>query len=126
MADSRTRTLKAVGITLACLTIGARLYSAIIPWGASPVPYVCASVPGPTLYSPDRTRRIDVVFNDAGAAHSGNHWTWFVEDHWLLGGVVVAEGYLGTEVVVSADPVPLSWETDGEISIEFCASRYGR
>ena len=37
-------------------------------------------VTGPTLVSPDRSQTIQVMFNDAGAAHSGNHWTWLIVD----------------------------------------------
>lgn len=103
-------------VPLACL----RAYRHAIPAGAEFFPFWLASVEGPRLESPDRKRVLQVVFNDAGAAHSGNHWTWLIADDWLMGKRVAAEGY-----TLMRDPIPWRWTDDRTISIEFTAKRYG-
>ena len=125
MAARRTL-LPVLGIVFVFLLIAARLYGELIPWGAPPAAFLFASVRGPVISSPDGERRLEVYFNDAGAAHSGNHWTWLVEKHWLLGEVVTLKGYLGPGVALDGDPVPLSWGPDGEFTVEFRGSRYDR
>jgi hypothetical protein len=101
-----------------------RGYFAIIPRGASFYPWTMARVDGPTLNSPDGRRTVRVYFNDAGAMHSGNHWTWIVEDSWLWGRRVVAEGYVGPDVAVSGKPVPLEWGPRNEVRVRFLPGRY--
>lgn len=102
-----------------------RGYFAIVPRGASFYPWTMARVDGPILKSPDGQRTVRVYFNDAGAMHSGNHWTWVVEDSWLCGRRVVSEGYLGPDVAVSGAPVPLEWGAHNEIRVQFLAGRHG-
>ena len=124
MAKKRRRYL-APASGLVFLLAAARIYGGLVPWGAAPGPFLLAGVRGPTLTSPDGARQVDVHFNDAGAAHSGNHWTWMVESSWLVGGVVVSEGYLGPEVMTGGEPVPLTWGPTNELTVQFCGSRYG-
>ena len=95
-----------------------------MPWGASVGPFVLASDSGPTLRSPDGRRTLQVYFNDAGAMHSGNHWTWVVEDLWLAGPRVVSEGYLGPAIRRGEEPVPLAWANDNRFGIAFAPSRH--
>ena len=100
------------------------MFRSIVPAGASPYPFLMARVKGPLLESPDGKTRLQVWFNDAGAAHSGNHWTWIVRSHWLLGGSVVAQGYLGGEQAARGEPVPARWTGERSLSITFLNGRY--
>ena len=119
----RIRTLLiAVAFFAALLFVTLRIYHAFVPRGASPMPYLLASVDGGTIESPNG-RTYEIWFNDAGAAHSGAHWTWIVAAHPAYGKRVVAEGYLGSEYAVEKQPVPLSWDKDIPV-IEFQTSRY--
>jgi len=108
------------------LLAGIRTCGTFIPYGASPIPFLFARVQGPILTSPNASRTLTVYFNDAGAAHSGNHWTWVVENHWLFGSRMVTEGYLGGEIAVSGDPVPHTWSDGNQIEVRYLISRYGR
>lgn len=120
----RIRTLlicMALSAITICTTL--RIYHSFVPRGASAMPYLLASVDGGTIESPNGTV-YEVWFNNAGAAHSGAHWTWIVETHLVHGKRVVTEGYLGSEFVVENRPIPISW--NGEIPvIQFQPGRYG-
>jgi len=102
-----------------------RAYFAVIPRGASFQPWVLARVDGPELTSPDGRRVVRAYFNDAGAMHSGNHWTWVVEDCWWSGRHVVAQGYLGSDVAVSGAPFPIEWGPADDFRVRFLPRRYG-
>jgi hypothetical protein len=78
------------------------------------------------MQSPDGRRTVRVFFNDAGAAHSGNHWTWVIEDSWVLGRRVVAQGYLGPEFRMGEQPMPLDWRVGDEVHVKFANGRYAR
>lgn len=105
-----------------CATV--RIYFIFVPRGVSLEPYLLASVNGGEIISPNGTH-YEVWFNDAGGAHSGNHWTWIVQDHIVFGRSVVTEGYLTSEFVVGADrkPFPVAWEGNRPV-IEFADGRY--
>jgi hypothetical protein len=119
------RKLVIVMAVTALLAVAAvRVYFAIVPRGASFQPWTMARVDGPTLKSPDGQRTVRVYFNDAGAMHSGNHWTWVVEDSWLWGRAVVSVGYLGPDVAVSGEPVPLEWGPHNEVRVRFLPGRH--
>jgi hypothetical protein len=60
--------------------LAVRAYFAVVPRGASLQAWTLARVDGPELKSPDGRRVVRAYFNDAGAMHSGNHWTWIVEN----------------------------------------------
>ena len=109
---------------IALMAITARIWPHFVPWGASIPPFILASHAGPTLQSPDVQREIKVYFNDAGGMHSGNCWTWVVEDHWLFGPHVVSEGYLLHEHSTGVEPVPITWSTNNNFTIKFRPSRY--
>lgn len=94
-----------------------------MPRGASPLPYLLASVDGGMIESPNG-QQYEVWFNDAGAAHSGAHWTWIISNHPAYGKRVVTEGYLGSEYAVENRPIPLSWDGDVPV-VDFQRSRYG-
>jgi hypothetical protein len=107
--------------------LGWRVYRHFIPSGTDFYPFGAfweSIVEGPTLVSPDGRRMIQVMFCDAGAAHSGNHWTWLIFDNWLTGKRVIAEGYSLAEVRKGKWPFPLRWDNDRTISVGFAASRY--
>jgi hypothetical protein len=117
-----------VVLVAAAVVVGAlaaaRTYFAFVPRGASLEPRTLWRVDGPVLRSPDGRRVVRVYFNDAGAMHSGNHWTWLVEDKWWCGRRVVAEGYLGPDVAVGGGPVPLTRGPNNEVRVTFLRRRY--
>src|SRR5205085_11077770 len=87
--------LRQTAVVLLVLFVLARTLFERIPDGAVRVPYLIASRTGPVLVSPAKNRLIRIFYNDAGGAHSGNHWTWVVAYSLSRGRYVVAEGYLG-------------------------------
>jgi len=89
-----------------------------MPWGAGFLPFTLAKVEGPKLQSPDGST-LRVYFNDAGAAHSGLHWTWVVQNSWLLGKTVVAAGFVSPEVVMGDKPFPLEWKGPHFARVDF-------
>jgi hypothetical protein len=114
----------ATGLAVVLAVVAVRGYVAIVPRGASFYPWTMARVDGPTLKSPDGQRTVRVYFNDAGAMHSGNHWTWVVEDSWFWGRRVVNQGYVGPEVAVRGKTVPLEWGPHNEVRVQFLAGRH--
>ena len=100
-------------IAIICL-LAVRLFREFVPGGATVLPFWLASDNGPELTSPSGARVVYVFFNDAGALHSGGHWTWVVEDHWFFGPRVVAEDELSRSIRNGDEPVPLSWDEDEE------------
>jgi len=127
MNQGRRKHKIAVGSAFAAVVGAAaiRAYFAVIPRGASFQPWMFARVDGPELTSPDGRRVVRVYFNDAGAMHSGNHWTWVVEDSWWSGRKVVAQGYLGSNVAIGGAPVPLEWGPGDVARVKFLPRRYG-
>lgn len=110
-------------ISLLLLALGARVYSHFIPWGASLLPFWLASIEGPDVHSPDNSRTLKVYFNDAGAMHSGKHWTWVIEGHWFWGRRVVAEGYLEAGVRQGKEALPIRWTNDDTFVMDFSTNR---
>lgn len=115
----RARVLHRI-IGLAIFGVPAFVYLALMPRWVSPLPYVC-SVPGPTITSAAGVS-YRIAFNDAGAAHSGNHWVWVTSDRSFFR-AVVAEGFVAPEVRYGEAPVALV-KRNGETFILFCAGRY--
>lgn len=114
-------------LSIAFLTIGVctslRIYYSFVPRGmGDPLPYLLASGYGGSIESPNG-KTYDIFFNDAGAAHSGNHWTWIIDNDSVFGKKVVTEGYLGSEYAVSGNEIPVSWVDDLPI-IQFASGRY--
>jgi hypothetical protein len=99
-------------------------FRSMAPEGAEYIPYVYYSDPGPTLVLPDGKRSVAVVFNDAGAMHSGYHWTWLVIDRGLRGKRVVAQGYSVPEIRYGNAPLPVRWINDRTFVVEFAKGRY--
>ena len=64
------------------------------------------------------------MFNDAGAAHSGNHWTWLIFNDWLSGKHVVAEGYSRPDVRQGEVAFPFRWLDSRTLTVEFATRRY--
>ena len=81
------------------------------------VPYLWFSQSRGLFTSPSSTSRVEMVTNDAGAAHSGNFATWVIVRHWW-GKEVVAKGYLGS----SEGDVPISWSGEKSFTITFLKS----
>jgi hypothetical protein len=125
--EARSFLAHRITIAVACsIVIGlglVRVYFGFIPRGASLEPWLLGRVNGPELRSPDGQRSVRVYFNDAGAMHRGNHWTWVIETRWWCGRRVVAAGYLGPDVAVEKGPVPLEWGPKDEIRVRFLPGR---
>ena len=85
-----------------------RVFREFVPAGAKPTAYILASVDGGTVSSPNGNEYA-IKFNDAGAMHSGRHWTWVVGYSWLAGSYVKTAGYLGSEYAVEGKQIPIEW-----------------
>ena len=96
----RSRLIK---VSFGLIAFGILLYVRIVPVGASILPFLLASVDNGHIL-PDRDYR--VFYNDAGAAHSGYHWTWIVDDR-VFYRIVVAEGYSEPEVRYGRQLLPV-------------------
>ena len=107
-------------IIVVLICCGIRIYHSYIPWGAELFPYI-SSVDGGTIQSPNGDTYA-IRFNDAGAMHSGNHWTWLTSRNTLLGKYVVTEGYLGSEHAVDGKTIPLKWNNERPI-VDFLEQR---
>jgi hypothetical protein len=101
-----------------------RAYRDVVPSGASFTPYTCYSVVKGVYSSPGGRHRVRVVYNDAGAMHSGNHWTWLVTDHWLTGKRVVAQGYRSAPEIW-AEPFEINWVDEDTCVVSFLTKRHG-
>lgn len=78
---------------------------------------------GPPLRSPDGSWSLRVRFNDGGAMHSGNHWTWVVaRDRWGHQRVV-AEGYSSPQVWRGDQPFPARWINNATVDVDFLPER---
>jgi hypothetical protein len=129
--QGRRRLLAIVILFVLCpfavLPVGWRFYRHFIPSGTSFSPYwsfLDPIVEGPRLVSPEGRRVIRVMFNDAGAAHSGNHWTWLIVDDWIAGKRVIAEGYSRPDVRYGKAGFPSRWLDERTLSVAFAARRY--
>ena len=95
-----------------------------IPNGAKPTAFLLASTDRQSSTSPSG-RKLSYRFNDAGAAHSGFHYTWCYTDHWLTGKKVVASGFSEPSVRSGEVPFPLVWHENGtDFSVRFTAGRH--
>jgi hypothetical protein len=96
----------------------------VVPWGLrlrSVEPFLFWSRDLGTFRSPCGTSQVRVVVNDAGAMHSGNHWTWVLAPS-PLGSRVVAEGYLGSDA--AGGQPPLRWVSEREVEVTFLQGRH--
>jgi hypothetical protein len=109
---------------LVAFVAGWRAWREYVPSGASFEPYVFASVEGPNLVSPDGTIVLTVRFNDAGAAHSGLHYTWVARDDWLWGKRVVVGGYSDWGVRKGEKPFPARWTDEHTLEVYFLDGRH--
>jgi hypothetical protein len=118
------RTVAVVAATFAVvLLVGWRILRHLVPCGASTLPFVFASVENASIRAPGGMC-VMVVYNDAGAAHSGNHWTWMVTESWVWGKSVVGEGYcLPKRVMCGASPV-VGWADESTARVMMVPSQY--
>lgn len=92
-----------------------------VPSGVqNPLAYIGASCENPDLVSPDGKHVLKVRYNDAGAAHSGNHWTWIIRRSMLGWDEVIAQGY----VVTPWEGTPAWWLDNDTCEIRFVRDRY--
>ena len=102
-------------VIIIALAIG---WTRLVPIGASIQPFLLASTDeGHTIA--DQPYRI--IYNDAGAMHSGNFWTWIIRDYGVCR-VVVREGYSSTEVRKGRVPFPVR-KVGGRTEIGFAKGR---
>ena len=100
----------------------------VVPLGLrlrSFVPFYFASRDLGTFSSPEGTNEVTVIINDAGAMHSGNHWTWIIKSSPHDGGQVVAEGYL-LYPDTCRETLPLRWLSERKIEVRFRQGRRSR
>jgi len=109
-------------IAITCIIILVLFCLRIVPIGASPIPFIFASGKGMDINS-DSGINYSVYFNDAGAAHSGNHWTWIVRDRYLFR-TVEFSGFSDPGVRYSDLPV-VQKDNEGQYLV-FLNSRYGK
>lgn len=114
--------IKRLAVVAALLLLLLRGYREFVPAGARPTAYILASVDGGTITSPEG-RQYEIQFNDAGAMHSGNHWTWVVGYSWLTGMYVETSGYLGGEYAVDGQRIPVEWNGNEPV-LPFEEGRY--
>jgi hypothetical protein len=79
---------------------------------------------GPPLVSPKGDWKLRVRFNDAGAMHSGNFWTWVIAKDRYGWEYVIAEGYSDSSVRYGEQALPVHWLDDGAFEIKFVDGRY--
>ena len=123
----RLRTLIGILLPLLIIALGWRAYRHVVPAGTDFYPtggWLEAVAAGPELTSPDGSTVIHVLFNDAGRAHRGFHWTWLVADEWLTGKRVLAEGYSDTSVRQGAKPFPSRWLDAKTMSAVFVRGQF--
>ena len=71
--------------------------------------------------SPDDRIKISIIINDAGAMHSGYHWTWVVRNNWW-GKEIVATGWL--RPIDFIDKKPIRWIDNNNLKIFFVNGRH--
>lgn len=118
------RLLRWILIVLVLGGVGWRLKRHFVPAGASIQPFLLGSTEERSSKSPSG-RTLYWRFNDAGAAHSGFHFTWCYVDHWLTGKRVVVSGYSTPSVRRGEEEFPLYWENgeSDQFSVRFTMSR---
>lgn len=77
------------------------------------------------FYSPERSNRIRIVVNDAGALHSGRHCMWIIAHSWVTGDAIIAEGYIANHKDILDGKIPVTWISETEIELECFAARHG-
>lgn len=121
--DKRFKTtIKLAAILAILLLFLLRGYREFVPAGAKSTAFILASVDGGTITSPSGNEYA-IHFNDAGGMHSGRHWTWVVDYHWLTGLRVKTAGYLGAEFAVDREQIPIEWAGDNPV-LPFENGRY--
>ncbi len=103
------------------LLTGLRFYFEQVPRGAQFIPFYLFSDQGPSIPLPNG-KTLQVYFNDAGAAHSGNHWTWVVASDRITGRRVVAQGYVSPFVRIGQRSLPTSRDND-VLTVKFLRGR---
>ena len=110
---------KILFIFVAILVFSVFLYIRFIPIGASAIPFLIGRAPE----SIEIDKGLTVYFNDAGAAHSGNHWCWIVKTQRGYRRVV-AQGYVPEEVMMREQPLPMRQKGNVR-EVFFLTERYG-
>ena len=118
--------------TIVVLITGAVLYSAyyvVVWWGVpagvdNPIAWRWWAVDGEPIRSPDGLWVISVRFHDAGAMHSGPHWTWLVARGRWGRRRVIAEGFSTSDVRMGRAPLPVRWIDNKTFDIDFQSQRY--
>ena len=98
------------------------VYFSIIPYGASFFPWILAS-DDTEQYIKLNSEKYRIVFNDAGAAHSGNFWTWLINEG-IFFDRVHTQGYSSHDVRYGKVKFPVK-SINGVYYIGFCSSRRG-
>lgn len=93
-----------------------------VPRGGEVIPYLFFSIEKGKFRSPDGINEVAVVYNDAGAMHSGNHWTWIVVENRWTGKRVVKAGYSTPDIM--GRKLQIEWVDDDSFWVPFAKGRY--
>ncbi len=122
MPQLTRKTIISIGSIVGAFAVGARIYYQLVPRGVEFTPFTEYSRQLSSVTSPNG-KTYEVFVNDAGAAHSGNYWTWVIDNNWLTGRYVVTEGYITSEYSTGDSKLTVEW--DGDIpDILFEKGRY--
>lgn len=105
------KTLISVGCIVSALAVGVRIYYQLVPRGVEFTPFTEYSRQLPSVTAPNG-KTYEAFVNDAGALHSGNYWTWIIDNHWLTGRYVATEGYLTSEYASGDTQLTVEWDGD--------------
>ena len=95
-----------------------------IPRGASVLGWLVARVEGGEICRPDGSERLRVTFMDAGAAHSGNHWTYVSRYSPIGGWSVVVEGFVLPQTAHGGVPLVVDWSDPDAVRVKFVDEKY--
>ena len=79
---------------------------------------------GTPLVSPVGDWVLRVRFNDAGAMHSGHHWTWVIARDRYGWEYVIAQGYSEPGIRRGERPLPVRWIDNDTFEVAFLDGRY--
>jgi len=105
--------------------VGLRIYRIFIPTGAEFKSYAFESVAGPEYPAEGLRPKLNIRFEDNGDDHGGNYLTWVINDHWLWGKKVMAQGWSSHEVFKGKKEFPLKWLADDTVEVKFMTRQIG-
>jgi hypothetical protein len=109
-----------VSVTLVLFCAMCRGWTEIKPPGVGFIPYLFYRVKLGEVVEPHTGKTLLFSANDAGAAHSGNHWVWIEEYSVIYGRRLIVAGYASSSMEMQR----IVREEPGVIKVEFVNDRY--